>query len=65
MTATTVPIEPVAVDVTTAAAMIGCGKSKIRDLVRDGVLSKVPHMGNRVIISVRALEPLANSEISR
>jgi len=38
------------------AALYGVSTSHIRRLIRNGVLTKVPHMGNRVLISTGELD---------
>lgn len=43
-----------------AAEALGCGETKVRQLLKDGHLTTVPHMGTRTLIPRAALEDLVS-----
>ena len=53
---TTGDVERRAYTPTEVAKMYNVSPTHIRRLVREGVLTKVPHMGNRVLISTGELD---------
>lgn len=52
------------VTVAAAAAELGCSQTQVRDLVRRGVLPKVPHMGRRILIPRHVLDEMLGLDTS-
>lgn len=55
-------LRPLAVDTTGAGKLLGVSERTARQLVVDGLLPKVPHLGSRVLIPVTAIQKFVDGE---
>lgn len=55
--------EPLVYNVREAAAVLRTSETTIRNLIDDGVLPTVPHMGNRVVVPRKAVVQLVEAQM--